>query len=324
MYKPPFTVSPKAISMVAQISGQIERYAIKMEQGDTLRLRKANRIKTIHSSLAIEGNKLSEGEVRSILEGKTVIAPPKEILEVRNAIKTYELYPELNPFSVRDLLRAHGVMMAGLVDEAGMFRTGGVGVFAGNKPVHIAPPAKRVKELVTDLFDWLENADDHLLIKSCVFHYEFEFIHPFADGNGRTGRLWQSLILGQLSPIFEHLPIENMVYANQQSYYEAINRSSDLGDSGPFIDFMLEEILNALVGHQGKSNAEIMGERGLNYIHERVLGCLRANRRISAAGIAADLGVSTRQVERILSDLKVAGIIRRVGANRNGYWEVLD
>lgn len=323
MYKPPFTVSPKAISMVAQISGQIERYAIKMEQGDTLRLRKANRIKTIHSSLAIEGNKLSEGEVRSILEGKTVIAPPKEILEVRNAIKTYELYPELNPFSVRDLLRAHGVMMAGLVDEAGMFRTGGVGVFAGDKPVHIAPPAKRVKELVTDLFDWLENADDHLLIKSCVFHYEFEFIHPFADGNGRTGRLWQSLILGQLSPIFEHLPIENMVYANQQSYYEAINRSSDLGDSGPFIDFMLEEILNALVGHQGKSNAEIMGERGLNYIHERVLGCLRANRRISAAGIAADLGVSTRQVERILSDLKVAGIIRRVGANRNGYWEVL-
>lgn len=324
MYKPPFTVSPKAINLVAQISGQIERYAIKMEQGDTLRLRKANRIKTIYSSLAIEGNKLSEVEVRSILEGKTVIAPPKEILEVRNAIKTYELYPELNPFSVRDLLRAHGVMMAGLVDEAGMFRTGGVGVFAGDKPVHIAPPAKRVKELVTDLFEWLENADDNLLIKSCVFHYEFEFIHPFADGNGRTGRLWQSLILGRLNPFFEHLPVENMVYANQQAYYDAINRSSDLGDSGPFIDFMLEEILGALVGHQGKSNAEIMGEKGLNYMHERALGCLRADRHISAAGIAADLGVSARQVERMLSDLKGKGIIRRVGANRNGYWEVLE
>ena len=176
---------------------------------------------------------------------------------------------------------------------------------------------------MTDLFDWLKNADDHLLIRSCVFHYEFEFIHPFADGNGRTGRLWQSLILGQLNPIFEHLPIENMAYANQQSYYDAINRSSDIGDSGPFIDFMLEEILNALVDHQGKSNAEIRDENGLNYLHERVLGGLRADRGISAAGIAADIGVSARQVERILSDLKKNGIIRRVGANRNGYWEVL-
>ena len=323
MYRPPFTVSPKAISLIAQISGQIERYAIKMEQGDSLRLRKANRIKTIHSSLAIEGNRLSEGDVRSILEGKTVIAPPKEILEVRNAVKTYELFPELNPFSVPDLLRAHREMMAGLVDEAGMFRTGGVGVFAGDKPVHIAPPAKRVKELVTDLFDWLQNADDHLLIRSCVFHYEFEFIHPFADGNGRMGRLWQSLILGRLNPIFEHLPVENMVYANQQSYYGAINRSSDIGDSSPFIDFMLEEILNALVGHQGKSNAEIMDEKGLSHMHERVLGCLRADRRMSAAGIAADLGISARQVERMLSDLKAKGIIRRVGANRNGSWDVL-
>lgn len=324
MYRPPFTISSKAINLVAQISGQIERYAIKMEQGDTLRLRKVNRIKTIHSSLAIEGNKLSEGEVRSILEGKTVVAPPKEILEVRNAIKTYELYSELNPFSIRDLLRAHGVMMAGLVDEAGMFRTGGVGVFAGDKPIHIAPPAERVKELMSDLFYWIENADDHLLIKSCVFHYEFEFIHPFADGNGRTGRLWQALILGRLNPIFEHLPIENMVYANQQAYYDAINRSSDIGDSGPFIDFMLEEILNALVGHQGKSNAEIRDENGLNYLHERVLGCLRADRGISAAGIAADLGVSARQIERTLSDLKEKGIIKRVGAKRNGHWEVLE
>ena len=295
-----------------------------MEQGDTLRLRKVNRIKTIHSSLAIEGNKLSEGEVRAILEGKKVVAPLKEIQEVRNAIKTYELYPELNPFSVQDLLLAHGTMMAGLVDEVGMFRSGGVGVFDGDKAIHIAPPADRVKELMKDLFTWLENTDDHLLIRSCVFHYEFEFIHPFADGNGRIGRLWQSLILGQLNPIFEHLPVENMVYANQEAYYDAINKSSDLGDSSPFIDFMLEEILNALVGHQGKSNAEIADEKGLNYQHERVLGYLRADRHISAVAIAANLGMSARQVERILADLKKKGIIRRKGANRNGYWEVLD
>ena len=324
MYKPPFTVSPKAINLIASISSQIERYAIKMEQDDTLRLRRANRIKTIHSSLAIEGNTLSEGEVQAVLEGKTVVAPIKEIQEVRNAIKTYELYPKLDPFSLQDLLLAHGTMMAGLVDEAGVFRKGGVGVFDGDKPVHIAPQADRVRELMNDLFVWLENADDHLLIRSCVFHYEFEFIHPFADGNGRIGRLWQSLILGRLNPIFEHLPVENMVYSNQQAYYNAINKSSYLADSGPFIDFMLEEILNALIDHQGKSNADIADEKGLNYQQERVLGYLRADRHMTAAKIAKDLDMSARQVERMLADLKAKGIIRREGANRNGYWIVLE
>jgi Fic family protein len=170
----------------------------------------------------------------------------------------------------------------------------------------------------------LENADDHLLIRSCVFHYEFEFIHPFADGNGRIGRLWQSLILGRLNPIFEHLPVENMVYSNQQAYYNAINKSSYLADSGPFIDFMLEEILNALIDHQGKSNADIADEKGLNYQQERVLGYLRADRHMTAAKIAKDLDMSARQVERMLADLKAKGIIRREGANRNGYWIVLE
>ena len=324
MYKPPFSVSAKAINLIAKISSQLERYAIRMEREDTLRLRRANRIKTIHSSLAIEGNTLSEGEVQAVLEGKKVVAPLKEIQEVKNAIKTYELYPKLNPFSIQDLLMAHDTMMAGLVDEAGMFRKGGVGVFDGDKPIHIAPQADRVRDLMSDLFGWLENADDHLLIRSCVFHYEFEFIHPFSDGNGRIGRLWQSLILGRLNPIFEHLPVENMVYSNQQAYYQAINRSSDLGDSGPFIDFMLEVILDALIDHQGKSNAEIADEKGLNYQHQRVLGYLRADRHISAARIAADLDMSPRQIERMLADLKAKGIIRRIGANRNGYWEIVD
>ena len=324
MYKPPFTVSPKAINLIASISSQLERYAIKMEQGDSLRLRRANRIKTIHSSLAIEGNTLSEGEVQAVLEGKTVVAPLKEIQEVRNAIKTYELYPKLDPFSIQDLLLAHGTMMAGLVDEAGMFRKGGVGVFDGDKPVHIAPQADRVRDLMNDLFVWLENADDHLLIRSCVSHYEFEFIHPFADGNGRIGRLWQSLILGRLNPIFEHLPVENMVYSNQQAYYNAINKSSYLADSGPFIDFMLEEILNALIDHQGKSNADIADEKGLNYQQERVLGYLRADKHMTAAKIAKDLGMSARQIERMLADLKAKGIIRREGANRNAYWIIVD
>lgn len=177
---------------------------------------------------------------------------------------------------------------------------------------------------MSDLFGWLENSDDHLLVRSCVFHYEFEFIHPFADGNGRIGRLWQSLILGKLNPIFEHLPVENTVYSNQQAYYDAINKSSGIGDSGPFIDFMLQEIFDTLLIHQGKSNDEIAEAKGLNYQHQRVLGYLRTDRRISASRIAADLGMSARQIERILADMKASGIIRRVGANRNGHWEIVD
>lgn len=323
MYRPPFSISSKTINLIAQISAQIERYAIRMEQADSLKLRKANRIRTIHSSLAIEGNNLSEGEVLAILEGKTVIAPQKEILEVRNAIKTYELYPTLNPYSIDDMLKAHQTMMAGLVDEAGMFRRKGVGVFDGTKAVHIAPPVERVKDLMNDLFVWLENSEDHLLIKSCVFHYEFEFIHPFADGNGRTGRLWQSLILGKLNPLFEHLPIENMVFANQQAYYDAIAKSSAIGDSQQFIDFMLQEIVNALEEHKGASVEEIGEANSLTENEVKILGLIRADRKISAKRLAEELGVSTRQVERSLAILKDRSIIRRVGANKNGYWEVI-
>ena len=251
-YTPPFTVSAEAINMVAKISAQMERYAIRLEQEDSLRLRKANRIKTIHSSLAIEGNTLSENDVRDILDGKHIVAPIRQIQEVKNAIKTYELYPTLDAFKEKDLLRAHGVMMQALVDHPGKYRHGGVGVYGENGLVHLAPPADRVPQLMGDLFDWLKKSKDHLLIRSCVFHYEFEFIHPFLDGNGRMGRLWQSLILGKLHPLFEHLPVENMVYANQQQYYDAIAASTQAGQSGPFIDFMLGEIFKALKLHQGE------------------------------------------------------------------------
>ena len=240
--------------MVAEISALIERYSIRLEQADGLLLRKANRIKTIHSSLAIEGNELSESQVSDVLEGKPVLAPPAQLQEVRNAIRTYEEYPTLNPFKLDDMLRAHGLMMAGLRDDAGQFRRGGVGVFAGEKCIHMAPPAHMVPSLMADLFDWLNRAEDHLLIRSCVFHYEFEFIHPFSDGNGRSGRLWQSLILGRLHPAFAYLPVENMVYSNQAEYYRAIEQSSKKADCAPFIEFMLGEILSTLKKHRDKSS----------------------------------------------------------------------
>ena len=323
MYIPPFTVSSEAINLIAEISGLIERYAIRLEQEDGLRLRKANRIKTIHSSLAIEGNTLTEGEVRDIIDGKNVVAPIKQIQEVKNAIATYELYPTLNPFSVKDLLKAHGVMMQALVDDAGRFRRGGVGVFGEQGLVHLAPPADRVPMLMNDLFDWLKTSKDHLLIRSCVFHYEFEFIHPFIDGNGRTGRLWQSLILGKLHPMFEHLPVENMVYANQQAYYDAITASTHAGQSGPFIDFMLNEIYKTLKSHQGEELMDVGNNVGNNVGNKEriILDAIRKRPTVTTPQLAELLGVTKRQCERILSNMKQQGLLRRVGT-KGGHWEI--
>ena len=178
-YLPPFEVSREAINMIADISRLIERYSIRLEKPDALRLRKANRIKTIHSSLAIEGNTLSEDEVRDIVNGKIVVAPLRQITEVKNAIQAYELYPMLDAFNEDDLLKAHSVMMQSLVGQAGCYRSGGVGVFGETGLVHLAPASERVTILMKGLFEWLRNSKDHLLIRSCVFHYEFEFIHPF-------------------------------------------------------------------------------------------------------------------------------------------------
>ena len=339
MYIPPFTVSSEAINLIAEISGLIERYAIRLEQEDGLRLRKANRIKTIHSSLAIEGNTLTEGEVRDIIDGKNVVAPIKQIQEVKNAIATYELYPTLNPFSVEDLLKAHGVMMQALVEDAGRFRRGSVGVFGEQGVVHLAPPAERVPMLMNDLFDWLKTSKDHLLIRSCVFHYEFEFIHPFIDGNGRTGRLWQSLILGKLHPMFEHLPVENMVYANQQAYYDAITASTKAAQSGPFIDFMLGEIYKTLKEHQGEELSmtiadSIDNEFGIKFGEEfgikygikfgindkRLLLLLNSNPSLTATEASERIGMSLRGVEKLMKKLKDIGIISRQGSRKNGLW----
>ena len=316
MYIPPFTVSSEAINLIAEISGLIERYAIRLEQEDGLRLRKVNRIKTIHSSLAIEGNTLTEGEVRDIIDGKNVVAPIKQIQEVKNAIATYELYPTLNPFSVKDLLKAHGVMMQALVDDAGRFRRGGVGVFGEQGLVHLAPPADRVPMLMNDLFDWLKTSKDHLLIRSCVFHYEFEFIHPFIDGNGRTGRLWQS-----------------------QAYYDAITASTKAAQSGPFIDFMLGEIYKTLKEHQGEELSmtevePIDKEFGLKFGEEfgikygikfgindkQLLLLLNSNPSLTASEAAERIGMSQRGVEKLMKRLKDIGIVSRQGSRKNGLW----
>ena len=343
MYIPPFTISSTAIKLIAEISAQMERFAIRLEQSDGLRLRKANRIKTIHSSLAIEGNELSEGQVADIIEGKAVVAPMRQIQEVKNAIATYDMYNSLNPFKVEDLLRAHGTMMTALTDDAGKFRRGGVGVFSETGLVHMAPPAERVPQLIDDLFEWLTKADDHLLIRSCVFHYEFEFIHPFSDGNGRTGRLWQSLILGRLNPLFAHLPVENMVYSNQEAYYNAIAASTAKADSGPFIDFMLGEILKTLKSHQGteqpdyNSNESPLDKQfGITFGKEfgvkfgvkfgdnekQLLLSLNSNPGMTAQDLADNLGITKRAVEKQIKKLRELNVLTRQGSAKNGLWVI--
>lgn len=325
VYTPPFSVSAKAISLVAEISAMIERYAIRLERQDALRLRRANKIKTIHSSLAIEGNTLSESQVSDLLDGKRVMAPVRQIQEVKNAIATYDLIADLNPFDLKDLLSAHGTLMAALDDRAGKFRLGGVGVFSGEQCIHMAPPADRVSTLMTDLFRWLKKSEDHLLVRSCVFHYEFEFIHPFSDGNGRMGRLWQSLILGQWHEAFLALPVESMVHNNQQAYYDAINESTKCTDSGVFIDFMLTEIHEALKLYQREDVAQGGGVNGgVSGGVNDVLNYIGANPNSRANAIAEALQIPLRTVERYLSQLKKGGKIEFRGAPRNGGYFLKD
>ncbi|MGL4767830.1 MAG: Fic family protein [Formosimonas sp.] len=314
-YQPPFTISSQIIHLIANISAQIERYAIRLEQQDGVLLRKINRIKTIQGSLAIEGNTLSEQMITEILEGKTVVAPVREIQEVKNAIQTYDAFSALNPYDIKDLLKAHRLMMNALVGDAGDFRAGGVGVFAGAQVVHIAPPAQRVPWLMADLFDWLESSKDHLLIKSCVFHYEFEFIHPFSDGNGR---LWQSLILNQLHPIFAHLPVENMVFKNQQRYYDAIGAATQVGDCQIFIEFMLTEILATLKSRQG-IEIDAVNDAVNDPVNDMVK-LISHNPTITINELAEQLGKSRSTIQRAIKQLRLLGVISREGSDKKGRW----
>jgi len=245
-YQPSYTITPAIVNLVARISEAVGRLTVLTDAVRALRLRRISRVRTIHGSLAIEGNTLTEEQITAILDGKRVIAPPREILEVRNALAAYDRFDTWRPKVEKDLLEAHRILMSGLIDEAGAYRRGGVGVMAGQQVIHMAPPADRVPQLMGDLFRWLAASDAHPLIASAVFHYEFEFIHPFADGNGRMGRLWQSLILARWTPLFADIPVESLIFEHQAEYYQALQESTRQTDSVPFIDFMLRMILDAV------------------------------------------------------------------------------
>ncbi len=244
-YQPPYTITSAMVSLIADISEKLGQLSVFEAQDDLLRLRRANRIRTIHGSLAIEGNTLTEGQITAVLQGKAVIAPLREVQEVRNAILAYESLPTWQGDHQQDLLDAQQLLMQGLVDDPGHYRTAGVGVMQGREVIHMAPPADRVVGLMADLFDWLQHSSEHPLIQSSVFHYEFEFIHPFADGNGRMGRLWQTLLLSQWRPVFAYLPVESLVHAHQSEYYRALQQSTRDTDCAPFIEFILSMIRDA-------------------------------------------------------------------------------
>jgi Fic family protein len=290
-YQPPYTLTGAIVSLVADIGELLGRFEALQERSP-LRLRRVNRIRTIAGSLAIEGNTLSEAQITAILDGKAVIAPPREILEARNALAVYEALPRWNPQAEADLLAAHRQLMQGLIDSAGYYRNGGVGVMAGQQVLHMAPPASQVHRLMHELFAWLGTCSEHPLIVSSVFHYEFEFIHPFADGNGRMGRLWQTLLLSRWRPRLAHLPVESLVHRHQAEYYAALQAGNDRSNSAPFIEFMLrmirdvlQENLSPQAGHQDAPQAS-----------PQVIALLRIlDRERSRAELQAALGLADRK-----------------------------
>lgn len=290
MTYPPYTITSAILKRVAGISEQLAALAAVRGLAVELlspHLRRENRIRTIHASLAIENNTLSLEQVTDIINGKAVIGPPRDIQEVHGAVSAYEKLDTWQPHKLDDMLSAHAILMRDLVEKPGSLRTGGVGVFQGNRVVHMAPPAHLVHEHLKKLLGWLEKTDEHPLVSSCVFHYEFEFIHPFADGNGRMGRLWQTLILSKWNSLFAYLPVETIVRNRQTEYYDSLGCADAQGEATVFVEFMLTALGDAVadirsdqvddqvsdqvrrlldvLGQGEKSATELMTELGLRH-----------------------------------------------------------
>lgn len=295
--RPPFSISNRMVALVSQISeklGQISNYRAFETKPH---LRRNNRIRSIHSSLAIEANSLSLDAVRGVIDGRTIIGPQREIQEVKNAYRAYEALGKFDPYSLDDLKRMHGIMTYLTVDESGAFRRGEEGVFDGERCIFMAPPARLVPDQMAALFQWMRSAegDVHPLILSSVFHYEFVFIHPFTDGNGRMARLWQTALLAKWNPVFQYLPIESRIQAFQTAYYDAISRCHSVGNSDAFIEFMLLMIDETLDAAKTQASAE--GASVSEYVR-RMLDVMEYEEPYTAARIMAMLGLKSKETLR--------------------------
>ena len=309
--KPPFEITNTILDEIAEIAELVGQVNASLGLSSNPTLRRTNRIRTIYSSLAIEQNTLSLEQVTAVLSGKRIIAPPKDIAEVKYAYEIYELMDSLDPYSVDDLLKAHGVMTRGLVEESGCFRSRPVGVVdkQGNI-LHFGTLPDYVPELVAELLDWVRDSDFHILIKSCVFHYELELIYPFVDGNGRIGRLWHTLLLTQWKPMFAWLPVESIIHDRQDEYYQAINRSNIEGESTAFIEFMLSAIREALLEAVQTGNTENMSTWDQRWHH--VERFLKKNGTITNADVRELFGVSSATANRILAKMTEEGHIQKI------------
>jgi Fic family protein len=321
---PPFTITSKIVNLIAKISEQVGGLNASLLNSSP-QLRKQNRIKTIAGTLAIEGNQLTEEQITAIIEGQKVLGSARELAEVAGAISAYDALPELQPHKINDLLKAHNLMMSGILIDAGKFRNKAVGIHKGNKVHHIAPPAHQVSGLMADLVNWLKKSQDHPLITSSVFHYEFEFIHPFTDGNGRLGRLWQTLILSKWHPLFLALPLESIIKDNQQKYYQALEQADKEGNSVAFIDFMLLTISETLEKNTQKNapiNAPINASINPTKTPDAVLMLIKNNPKITRKQIADTLQKDLRTIGRSIASLQKMGKLKRIGSNKSGHWQI--
>lgn len=307
--KPPYSLTEKIFALSSEIQRLLGRYEGIMMPKPSVKLRRSSRIKTVQGSLEIEGNKLTQEQVTAILDGKRVVAPQRDITEVKNAITLYDQAGSFNILSERSLLKAHSIMMEGLVKNPGKWRTSNIGVIAGSKVKHVAPKPGMVPDLISNLFKYLKGEDKKkYLISSCVFHYELEFIHPFEDGNGRMGRFWQHLILTKYHPLFEYTPIESVIRDDQKKYYSALERADKSGESTVFIEFCLEAILSSLTKFLDELKPEPLttesrleyakGEFGKRWFSRK--DYIRFFKTISTATASRDLfsGVGSRSIEK--------------------------
>ncbi|MDR3296029.1 MAG: Fic family protein [Clostridiales Family XIII bacterium] len=341
--KPPFNITMEAADYLAKIVEAVTRLEFGTGFKRDIRLHRENRVRSIHSSLAIEGNSLSLGEVTAVIDGKLVAGKQAEIKEVKNAYEAYDKVLTFDPYTIKDFLKAHKLMTDGLVKESGKFRSGDVGVFDGDVPIHVGARPQFVYGLIEELFAWAKDTDLHPVLKSAALHYEIETIHPFADGNGRMGRLWQTLMLAKWNPVFAWIPMESVVYEKKPEYYDALHAGQQTNNSNGFIEFTLSALLDSIsvqAKYQGELIAaqssgsvefvekfvenpdEFVEKYAESDIHKAILRLMIEQPKISAKSISEKAGMSSRGVQKNIETLKNRGLVERVGAAKGGHWVV--